>query len=74
MGQLLSAFIYVAIGMLVFMIFHPFDWNDQWLYIYMALWPFILFFKFLMWGLIIAGVIGIGWVGYELIKKASGNG
>lgn len=57
MYNILGAGIYIAIGMLVFMIFHTFDWTDQWLYIYMALWPFILLFKFLFWILIISVVI-----------------
>ena len=58
-GQLLGVMIYVAVGMLVFMFFHTFDWHDQWLYIYMALWPFILFAKFLFWIIIACLIVGV---------------
>lgn len=52
--------IYIALGIVYHLIFGdgPFSWGDPWLYVGMFLWPFLLFFRFLFWGIILF-VVGV---------------
>ncbi len=52
--------IYLAVGILYHMIFgdyEVFSWTDPWLFVGMFLWPFLLFFRFLVVAIIV-GVVG----------------
>ncbi len=42
MNNLIAPIIYVAIGMVIYMIFNTFAWSDPWLYVYMGLWPLVV--------------------------------
>jgi len=56
---LIATAMYFALGLISYLLigeFTIFTWADPWVYIYMAFWPFIWFWVFLIWALIIAGV------------------
>ena len=60
--------IYLALGLAVYMwlgTFDVFSWVNPDVYIYMFLWPFILFFKALFWVVIVVVVVIVGIFLYE---------
>lgn len=70
-----GAIVYLGIGFLVYMLIYApnvFTWNDPWLYIIAALWPFALAWEFLViifWiALAVCAVIAVC-VLYDHVRK-----
>lgn len=61
---IIGALIYLALGLAVYMWlgdYTVFMWTDPWVFVYMLLWPLILFFKALYWALIIVAAVAVIW-------------
>ena len=62
-NSILGLFMYLAIGLAAYLWLSDvsFSWASPWVYIYMVLWPFILFFKFFWYiALFILGIFAFG--------------
>ena len=60
-GFIFSA-MWFALGLISYLLigdYSVFLWSDPWVYIYMAFWPFIWIWFFIVWAVIITVVIGI---------------
>jgi len=66
--KFISGAVYLGIGILVYLIlgaWSVFTWSDPWLYVYMALWPFIIMWNLFIW---LMAIILIGLVIYGIFR------
>ena len=69
---LLGTFLYLMLGLVSYLIlgdFTVFAWIDPWVYIYMALWPIIWIWNFVVWIVIIGAIVFAGIVIHEWWTK-----
>jgi hypothetical protein len=69
---IVAAAVYAAVGIVCYLFFGDyaaFTWVDPWLYVYIGLWPLVLFLKFLFWMLVLLGVITIGYGLYDGVVR-----
>lgn len=63
--------VYLGLGLLVYLwlgVYMEFSWTDPWVYVYMALWPFVLFFKALFWVIIIVVAIMVIFFAFKMYE------
>jgi len=62
-GGPIAAIFYAAIGLLLYLLFgeyEVFSWVDPWVYVYIGLWPFLVFWWFILIAICIIGLVLIG--------------